>query len=448
MIFLKLVLPGPAAQMATTTPAVRVLLGIMTSPLHSEHRERQRTWRKAFPSRIVEQRLVLGSTNLNSTQSLEAEFADEQSQHNDLFFVQGREGLPHVGKVTEKSASWWQTIAVREPGFSYYCKSDDDTMVHLNRLGEVLDQVEQTLPGRAVYFGHAKWRGWEGGHRFQACGGGWGPADKTMTDMLQGTLQHNGGRSNVCEHASGPYPYMSGGMVCMSRPLALLLSRDAAFADFLNVARERNTAGVPCHAPLQCAAQPFETHMWHHEDAGIGFNVFRAAVLANATVAYVPVTGHYNDAGIVERTPSPNDNYWSARALFAHGVKAAPQFAKLRRRWSVERPTATTLRLGCYPCTHNGYNVHQGGWSYARLNCNRPATGRMCSVAVDRHFTCCGWPWLLPEIRTLILEALALSPERRLTLRAIYKHMGTQARPIRRKVAAEAVAASLYFTSK
>ena len=43
--------------------------------------------------------------------------------------------------------------------------------------------------------------------------------------------------------------------------------------------------------------------MWHHEDAGIGFNVFRASALANATTAMVPVTGHYNDPGVIERTP-------------------------------------------------------------------------------------------------------------------------------------------------
>ena len=55
--------------------------------------------------------------------------------------------------------------------------------------------------------------------------------------------------------------------------------------------------------------------MWHHEDAGIGFNVFRAVVSANASASLVPVPGHYNDPGIIERSVplDANDEYWSTR---------------------------------------------------------------------------------------------------------------------------------------
>jgi hypothetical protein len=35
--------------------------------------------------------------------------------------------------------------------------------------------------------------------------------------------------------------------------------------------------------------------MWHHEDAGIGFNVFRAIVSANASASIVPVPGHFDE---------------------------------------------------------------------------------------------------------------------------------------------------------
>ena len=47
--------------------------------------------------------------------------------------------------------------------------------MHLDRLGSVLRDLERKHPRRAVYFGHMKWRGWDVGDRFQACGGGWGP---------------------------------------------------------------------------------------------------------------------------------------------------------------------------------------------------------------------------------------------------------------------------------
>ena len=75
-----------------------------------------------------------------------------------------------------------------------------------------------------------------------------------------------------CPHAAGPFPYMSGGMVCMSRRLTSRLASDEHFRNFNAVAHRRNTAGTRCASPRACAAQPAASHMWHHEDAGIGYN--------------------------------------------------------------------------------------------------------------------------------------------------------------------------------
>ena len=104
-------------------------------------------------------------------------------------------------------------------------------------------------PDAAIYFGHIKWRGWDVGHRFQACGGGWGPARKTGDDIAVGGVLPGNIRYPPCPHAAGPYPYMSGGMVCMSRRMVEVLSSDGAFNDFVAKAKERNTAGVPCRNP-------------------------------------------------------------------------------------------------------------------------------------------------------------------------------------------------------
>ena len=88
------------------------------------------------------------------------------------------------------------------PGYRYYCKSDDDTLVHLDHLAALVDELQRALPAdKPVYLGHTKWRGWDVDDRFQACGGGWGAAKKTTND-----LRH----SADCPHAAGPYPYMSG----------------------------------------------------------------------------------------------------------------------------------------------------------------------------------------------------------------------------------------------
>ena len=86
-----------------------------------------------------------------------------------------------------------------------------------------------------------------------------------------------------------------------------------------------------------------------HEQ-GIGFNVFRAVVAANATASIVPVPGHYNDNGIIERTASAQDMYWSSRAIFVHGIKGPMQYQSALRKWTVKRPDAY-LGLRCFPCT-------------------------------------------------------------------------------------------------
>lgn len=360
-----------------------ILLGVMSSPLNPRLRTQWREWGAAFSTyqKAVDVRFVLGkefhkaafaAARRQRRRTPEGVAADdatpprlvdaEVKEYDDILFVEGREKLPHVGKVTEKSAAWWTTIGRLQPGYRFYCKGDDDTLVHLDRLHETLAEVERSR-GRdaAVYFGHIKWRGWDVGHRFQACGGGWGPARKTGDDIAYGGVLPNGVRYPPCPHAAGPYPYISGGMVCMSRRLVEIVAADGAFLDFLAVARERNTRGMPCRSPQVCAAQPASVHMWHHEDAGVGFNVFRAVVAANATAHIVPVPGHYNDNGIIERTPSAQDSYWSSRALFVHGIKGPSQFASARARWTIRRPTAY-LGLRCFSCASGGTNGHNGDW--------------------------------------------------------------------------------------
>ena len=82
--------------------------------------------------------------------------------------------------------------------------------------------------------------------------------------------------------------------------LALILSRDRAFAAFLNtrVAQRRRT---PCDHPSLCARQPVESHMWHHEDAGGSTFPARAARQRGDGDG----AGHYNDPGIIERSRVP-----------------------------------------------------------------------------------------------------------------------------------------------
>ena len=200
----------------------RVLLGVMSNPVKPAMRAQQRKWAGHFQHAAnVDVRFVLGTTFFNNTQRPPPEWDElkaEEKEHKDIIFVEGREKLPHVGVVTEKSASFWLSRGAESPGYEWYCKCDDDTLVHLSRLGETLANVTRSLGRTAhVYFGHLKWRGWEAGHRFQACGGGWGDSAKTLSDILGGGGMPDGSRYPPCPHAAGPVPYMSGGMACATR---------------------------------------------------------------------------------------------------------------------------------------------------------------------------------------------------------------------------------------
>ena len=401
---------GPACRcVAMDEAAPFLLLGVMSNPVKPLLRTQWREWASNFHDPSVRVRYVFGKTVYERNAdpgSLRVESVATDLDRNDHMLVDGRERLPHVGVVTEKSAYFWMAAAAAEPSAKWYCKCDDDTLVHLDRLARVLRSIDALHPGEATYLGHMKWRGWDVDHRFQACGGTWGEATKTAKDILYGGIEHGTKRYPPCPHAAGPYPYMSGGMVCMSRPLALRMASDALFRDFVAVARQRNTAGTPCKRPLLCANQPPEVHMWHHEDAGIGYNVFRAVVAGNASINYIAVPAHYNDAGIIERRTAPgaplsaNDEYWSTRAVFAHGIKAPAHFALIKQRWNLSRPDAVFSNLKCWPCDQlpRGANIHYGNWKWARVPCPQSSgVGRFCDVRPPQHFTCCSFPWIVPE---------------------------------------------------
>jgi len=189
---------------------------------------------------------------------------------------------------------------------------------------------------------------------------------------------------------------MSGGMVCMSAALQQIVAHDTAFADFVTVAKARNDYGSRCKIPQLCASQPSNVHMWHHEDAGIGFNVFRAAVAANASIAVAAVPGHNNDVGPFVKPvkcPSPWSRcaaeaaYWSDRAVFTHQVKSAKAYADVAKRWNTTRPLPN-VSLACAACSDAKRGPKYGAWTEARLPCTEDDDA-FCAVDVGAHFRCC-----------------------------------------------------------
>lgn len=173
-------------------------------------------------------------------------------EHGDVVLVQAREALPHVGKATEKSAAWWLTAPQRS-GARVFCKTDDDSLIHLGHLAASLRAVVEQVDSPYFLYSYVRWRGWLPFNRLQACGGGWGgPGD--AIHQMEDPINH-------CELAEGPFPQGTGTLTCMSREVsapstALPLPRSLCRAG----RRRRHEALAPCRPaslpPCLLAARP------------------------------------------------------------------------------------------------------------------------------------------------------------------------------------------------
>ena len=349
-----------------------VVVGVMLPPWARQSYQRQHAWKEG---RFAETPEVSVKYLVGRHRSQGVAFAPAPYVR-----IEGREALPHVGKVTEKSAHW----LLADGAESFRCKADDDTLVHYPRLLQTLKRLDPTKP---VWVGYTKWRGGEAGG-FRACGGVWGTAENVWTSI----------KNKRCADASGPYPYQAGAFYCLSKAALHILQGDREFRAFLAEAERRNTLGKPCrHAP-ECAEAPRSQRMWHHEDGGLGFNIFRAVVRANATMDVVNVPGHFNDPFAIELSESPADHYWSTRGVYVHGAKRPPLYKYAATRWHTSWP----MVLPDLQCMPPGAEPHSR-WSAARLPCDKTLAfddereGRMCRVDPSRHFRMCRWPWRVPD---------------------------------------------------
>lgn len=302
----------------------------------------------------------------------------------DVVRVEGRDGLRHVGKVTEKSAHFWLLPGEEE----WRCKCDDDTLVHLPRLERTLGEVPRGVP---AYYGYMKWRGWNVGQR-TACGGVWGNAGNVWQSM-----------GAECPRASGPFPYMAGGLYCMNHALRKILAADAEFREFLSVARTINDGmREACASAAKCAALPVDRRPWHHEDAGMAMNVFRAVARSGARLHYAVIPGHYNDPLSIER--SPRELLWSRRAVYVHGIKNERLYKWATMKWKLRRRPFYPP-IACRPFATDAWTKAAYNWTRARLPCSVDAS-EFCDVDVSK-FSMCHWAWR--EVRPVQSHPTTLS---------------------------------------
>ena len=335
-----------------------LLIGVISSPTAFGRRRilRKFATASASPTRPVQTEFVFGNSLYSGDMPADDQqrLADEANAHGDAIFVNARERMPHVGKAAEKSAGWWLT-APKRSGASFFCKTDDDSLIHHEHLTAALAAAAKDAKSPNIIFSYIRWRGWLPGNRFQACGGGWGgPID---------AIRHIEDPSTHCELAEGPFPQGTGQLTCLSRPLALALANSVEFDSFQRIAMARNDFGTPCSTADECAKHKFAVHMWHHEDAGISYNVWRAANALKINVSLV----HMPEKGWIWPWFSPKiaDARQSARAILMH--KVTPQnYKEVSSAWKTSLRAPADLMVDCsQTCT-------TWGWKYARKQCAPP----------------------------------------------------------------------------
>lgn len=322
-----------------------VLIGVISGPRNADARAMLRRFYADTmpPTASVEVEMVIGDEfyQHRPRPALLDAIETEARVHKDVRLVRAREQLPHVGKAAEKSAAWWADAPLRRDA-AFYCKTDDDTLIHAAHLEALLRMLD---PDERVLLSYVRWRGWMP-RRFRACGGGWGGPLEAWSQV----------RDQCPPYTEGPFPQGTGQLTCLSRTLARALARSADFRTFREVAYARNTFGTPCHTAPECANASDATRMWHHEDAGVSYNVWKTAT----TDSRVPLRlVHLPERGWLWPWPHPKLAEAAARAVFVHKVKPRLE-ARVRTWWTLDVPLAAA-RINC------AQKCAAWGWTHTRL---------------------------------------------------------------------------------
>ena len=329
--------------------AIGVVLGVITSPGNAHARRMLRRFYATTAPDVADDvrvEMVMGDEFYGMPPRAERidALADENVTYGDILHVHAREKLPHVGKAAEKSAAWWADVT-RRVDARFYCKTDDDTLIHARRLLAVLEELD---PSEPTIFSYIRWRGWMP-RRFRACGGGWGGPKEAWEQIS----------SPACPHTVGPFPQGTGQLTCLSASLARSLAHSAAFRTFREVAYARNTFGTSCASASACANASDATRMWHHEDAGISYNVWTTIATDRTGLKVV----HVPERGWFWPWLHPKLQEASDRALFVHKVKPK-LMPDVRTYWNVTTPMRR-FQINCdRPCA-------AWGWSDARVEAVR-----------------------------------------------------------------------------
>ena len=214
-------------------------------------------------------------------------FELEQRRHpEDMYMLNGTSDCM-TPYIFHKTLAWYESALVTHPGYAWYGKSDDDSLINLPRLRTDLLAASATAALACdrpdappyAYYGPMRWRLWHpSGY------GGCGAFDETGPPFAP----PNALKRDASACGAGPFPYADGSLHVLSAALAAAVMGSvpaervarvvAGLCSKQGVARPpRGVNGVPLRVGFL------------EEDVGTGYLVASTAALHQLPVLYFPL---------------------------------------------------------------------------------------------------------------------------------------------------------------
>jgi len=251
-----------------------VALGIVSAPANDGRRRWLRSTHRAFAVRLrhnILPRFIFGTTELEPSR------CDQLLQEaDDHFFVNAYDN-PQVGCV-DKTFAWFAAALRVFPATAFIAKCDDDSMTHLWNLEALGLQMKHAS---FIYAGWIQYTSFRP-QTFQQCG--WSLRADHASPCSK-TSQLN---------AEGPFPFATGALEMLSRPLADHVFSSSWTNSFVAHARAVARGGH---------ANPWESWTCAHEDATLGYVIRSSTVPSRVAIKLVLLNSWMNDIGRAAQRP-------------------------------------------------------------------------------------------------------------------------------------------------
>jgi hypothetical protein len=329
-----------------------LLLGVITAPTSFDARSWQRQHYSRLPVSVTVQFVLGNMSRCRHSAEPQALLRTEMEKHSRYFVVLTAHDCRPTA-VAHKTLAWYRYAASVSLSYRWVGKSDDDSLVHMEKLVRdlvVMGDLARKHGGGSVhaYYGTLRWRLWLQPHAVRtspiagkgnchakigcACGtqsDAW-PPDSGYTRHLMKMDVRPG---HECHGAVGPFPYADGSLNVMSSQLVWdALARPGSADDFVGT-----------------------TH-WTHEDVGIAYLVFRQTSLLQLPTVYFTLQNWVHNLRWMDARDT-HSALLVEHALAVHRVKNAMHAELVSDLFDQAHRSRDSFACGA--CDEWGWNVEE-----------------------------------------------------------------------------------------